>query len=261
MTNSRFEELEARCKKLRFKRNTKVFVFILCTFTLIGIVLNANFLFLQLGHYMSSITTEVKQLETQHVIVNNAVEEENNSLGQKNESIDLNETNVSSIGQEDFKLSLTINRERYPEKSIKEKSVDSLYKTTETVSKNVAPLQIQKEFDLSAPEQAPKTFSMSVTSLTSEEALLKSHASAPTFKTTYDVAFFYFEKNEYSKAIKWSKDANKLDPTSDKPWIIYAQSKYALMEREDAIKALEVFLQYVPSQEAKALLEKYRGQK
>lgn len=253
MTNSRFEALEARCQKLRLKRYLKIFLFIAVVMSLGWMSFSSKHLFSLFENNASIVATEIKYLDTNHTDFNTILKEENSSLEQ-------NETNTSSLNQETLKLSLTINRERYPA-SAKEKSTDNPNKVTETISKNSPPLQIQRDFDLSAPEQAPKTFSMSVKSLNSEEALLKSHTSTPTFKTTYELAAFYFEKNDYPKAIKWSKEANKLDPASDKPWIIYAQSKYALMEREDAIKALEVFLQYVHSQEAQALLEKYRGQK
>ncbi|MDD3344424.1 MAG: CDC27 family protein, partial [Sulfurospirillaceae bacterium] len=110
------------------------------------------------------------------------------------------------------------------------------------------------------PHEAKKPLNMSVKSLGSEEALLKNFHSANTFNTAYELAEFYFNAKEYPKAIVWAKESSKLGPTSEKPWIIYAKSKFYLGEKTEAIRALEIYLGYSSSKEVKDLLNFYKGQ-
>ena len=58
----------------------------------------------------------------------------------------------------------------------------------------------------------------------------------------------------------WAKESSKLEPISDKPWLIYAKSKFHLGERAEAIRSLELISGYVNSNEVKELLNFYKGQ-
>ncbi len=93
-----------------------------------------------------------------------------------------------------------------------------------------------------------------------EEVLLKNFHLENTFATASILAQFYFEKKEYGKAIEWAKESSKLEPVSDKPWLIYAKTKFHLGERAEAVRSLELFLGYVNSNEVKELLNFYKGQ-
>lgn len=52
-----------------------------------------------------------------------------------------------------------------------------------------------------------------------------------------------YNKQNYHDSIKWALTANELDSKSDKSWYWFAKNKIKLGEKEDAIKALETFLQ------------------
>ena len=97
-------------------------------------------------------------------------------------------------------------------------------------------------------------------SLNEEQHLLKVFQAEQNFSNAYALAHFYFERKSYSEVILWAKEASKRDSRSDLPWILYAKSKFYLGDRAEAIRSLELFLGYINSKEAQALLNFYKGQ-
>ena len=75
------------------------------------------------------------------------------------------------------------------------------------------------------------------------------------------MAKLYFQKQSFAESVYWSKKASKLNPENKISWLIYAKSKKNLGETEDAIRALELYLEYFSSNEVKKLLEIYRNNK
>ncbi len=64
----------------------------------------------------------------------------------------------------------------------------------------------------------------------------------------------YYKKGKYKEALKWSIEANSLDPSNEESWILFAKANVKLGNREDAIQALKVYLNQYSSRNVKSLL-------
>ncbi|BBG65683.1 transformation system protein [Hydrogenimonas sp.] len=69
------------------------------------------------------------------------------------------------------------------------------------------------------------------------------------------IAQSYYKKGDYKEALKWSVTANSLDPSSEETWLVYARSKVKLGRKEEAIKALRIYLNQYNSRRAKSYLK------
>ncbi len=69
------------------------------------------------------------------------------------------------------------------------------------------------------------------------------------------IAQSYYKKANYKEAVKWSVMANSLDPSSEETWLIFARSKVKMGQKEDAIKALRVYLNQYSSRNIKSFLQ------
>lgn len=96
--------------------------------------------------------------------------------------------------------------------------------------------------------------------LNHEQQLLKRYNTVQNFDNALALASFYFEQKSYGEAVSWAKEASKHHSSSEKPWILYAKSKFYLGDRTEAIRSLELFLSYINSKEAEELLIFYKGQ-
>jgi len=65
----------------------------------------------------------------------------------------------------------------------------------------------------------------------------------------------FLEKKEYTKALKWALISNEIDETSEKSWILFAQSKVKLGKKQDAVNALGVYLKNNNSIQVKKILD------
>ncbi|MDD3325390.1 MAG: CDC27 family protein, partial [Sulfurospirillaceae bacterium] len=122
------------------------------------------------------------------------------------------------------------------------------------------PKEVVVESKVEEPKKPKKPLVMKVDSFSQEETLLRKFDSFGDFESALGLAEFYFDSKEYEKAIVWAKKSSKMNPSSDKPWLIYAQSKYNSGDKDEAIKSLETFMSFSASFEVKKLLEKLRGQ-
>jgi predicted Zn-dependent protease len=86
-------------------------------------------------------------------------------------------------------------------------------------------------------------------------SLLTKDKEDNSYKSTVNVASFYFEEKDYDKAITWAVKASKKDPKQSLPWIIYAKSKAALGKTKVAEKALSIYLKHTNSKEVQNLLD------
>lgn len=102
---------------------------------------------------------------------------------------------------------------------------------------------------------------MQVKEVKSEEAFLERFKVAGDLESAKSLANLYFLDNRFEKSIYWSKKATKLNAKDSFSWIIYAKSKYQLGEVKDAIKSLELYLEYFSSDEIRKLLRLYKGEK
>ena len=209
MTNSRFEELERRCARLKKVRIIRM-VFIITSLFLIGF-----------GSYYWMYPHAQEPLTAEKPIIAPLVVETQTSPSDKNES------NVT-----------------VPEKII-------------------APHMPEEELLFLAPRiyKSDAKSSVNETKAISEETqLLKNFNAVQNFDNAYALAYFYFERQSYGDVIIWAKETNKYNSRSEKPWILYAKAKFALGDRAEAIRSLELFLSYINSTEVQELLNVYKGQ-
>jgi tetratricopeptide (TPR) repeat protein len=70
----------------------------------------------------------------------------------------------------------------------------------------------------------------------------------------------FYEKKDYKKSLEFALKANEIDPKNESSWIMFAKSQIKLGKKEDAIKALEVFIKSSKdSQNALSLLQKIKS--
>ena len=96
---------------------------------------------------------------------------------------------------------------------------------------------------------------------TMEDKLLASLQKSSSYETALALAQFYVDNGAFADAVLYAKKASMYDKTSAKPWLLYAQAKEALGQKEEAIRSLELFLSYSNSEEVATLLTLYKGQK
>jgi hypothetical protein len=209
MTNSRFEELERRCARLKKVRIIRI-VFIITSLFLIGFG----------SYYWMNPHLQEPLIAEKPIIVPLVVEIQASSS-------DINESNVT-----------------VPEKTI-------------------APQMPEEELLFLAPRiyKSEAKSSVNETKALSEETqLLKNFNAVQNFDNAYAYAYFYFERQSYGDVIIWAKETSKYNSRSEKPWILYAKAKFALGDRAEAIRSLELFLSYINSTEVQELLNVYKGQ-
>ncbi|MDM5271016.1 CDC27 family protein [Sulfurovum sp. zt1-1] len=68
----------------------------------------------------------------------------------------------------------------------------------------------------------------------------------------------YFNRGEYKKAEYWALQTNKIDDTLEESWLLFAESKAKLGQRQDAIKVLQSYIRRSNSLQAKRLLEQIK---
>ena len=70
------------------------------------------------------------------------------------------------------------------------------------------------------------------------------------------VAEEFYEQKDYANSLKWALTANEIDSKNEKSWIMFAKSKAKQGKSDEAIHALQVFIQHFPnSNSAKSLLD------
>lgn len=250
MTNSRFEDLERRCQKIKRARIAKIVLFF------------ASITFFISGYFYMNAASNTPVISTaKSAVVVPKMPENNVSIIQPS-----HEDNVTYINVEE-NITHENEKQNYDTLLLAPK-INNGIKQVPTEEKVIlsppSHTSEVKDFSLNEGLQAPgetKTvLNMSVKSLGAEESLLKNFHSVSTFKTALELAQYYFDSKEYAKAIAWAKESSKLGPTSEKPWIIYAKSKFHIGEKEEAIRSLEIYLGYSSSKEVKDLLNFYKGQ-
>lgn len=246
MTNSRFEDLQRRCQKMKRVRIARVVFACLAIIVLVFSIYYALFFNIpQQAQVKEAIATQ-ENTTTTHVSTKlplSQSDKEEQKLGTVLESPLASEENQT---YDTLRLSPVINN-TFKSLPVEEKI-------------DLKPSMAPPVEDFLTPPEAKKSLNISVKSLSNEDSLLKNFNSEKSFATAIALAQFYFEKKEYSKAIAFAKESSKLEPTSDRPWLIYAKSKFHLGEREEAIRSLELFIGYVNSNEVKELLTFYKGQ-
>lgn len=75
-----------------------------------------------------------------------------------------------------------------------------------------------------------------------------------SYSIALKLAQYYSNAKEYENAVVWAKKANSIDKTDAESWIIYAQSLYALGDKEKAKKILHIYLEFENSKQVNKIL-------
>ncbi len=221
MINSRFEELQRKCKSI----NRKKLIYRLITLFLILLIFFS-------GWYIYKSTNKIKnkKIVTKKQIIIKSKKTETLTLSPQ---IDIQKLKIVK------KTKTKIVKKELHKVIIKEKK--------EKIVKKKIPSKIK--------------FKINLTSSNEETILLKNFQISKKYSTALKLSKYYLASNDYKKAIFWAKNASKLDSTKAEPWIVYAKSKYAMGEKKNAIASLQTFLNYFYSKEANTLLQKYLAKK
>jgi len=224
MTNARFEDLEKRVKSIKLKKYIKLIV-------LLVILFGACFYLL----FTTKPNIVKKPLHVEKVIKKEPVKKipkiQKSKPGEKAIKIEKNDYNTIKLSP---KISFgTIKKQKIIEKK--------------------EPIKVEKK-----PILKKSKISLHVKEVKSEDALLGRFKAAGDFESSIALAHLYFKKQNFEKSIYWSKKASKLSSSEDTAWLIYAKSKRAIGKKDDAIEALQLYLEYFSSNEVKKLLKLYR---
>lgn len=245
MTNSRFEDLERRAKRIEFKRNVKIFSLIVF---LSGIVIGSYIIYQSMSNQEIVIKQEIKQVEKKKTIKQEVVK----NIEKK--EITIKKEKIKEVKQplEDKKI---LKKEVVQEKNEYDTEILHLTVSHKTENKKID-IEERKINNIVEKEdiEEPKSFNIKVKSVNSKEVLLRDYSAKKDFDSAIKLANQYFKEKSYEKSIYWAKEASRIEPSLSEPWIIYAQSKNKLGFKSDAIKALENYLSFFTSRKAFNLL-------
>lgn len=239
MTNSRFEDLEKRVIKIKIKKYLKIFFLLVVFLAVLIYAINSNFSLENILEKPLHVEVVEKQ-EVLHV----QTKEVNNTVIKVDEKVDENVYDTIKLSPTIFLPNMQDNGEVSQKNNVQE--VKSLEVSEPIVEKNIT----QK-----------KNINFNIKEVKSEEALLERFSLAGDYESAVGLANLYFEKGKFEKAIYWSKKASKINAEAPNSWIVYAKSKVELGQKEDAIKSLELYLNYFSSDEIAKLLSDYKGAK
>ncbi|WP_267524394.1 hypothetical protein [Campylobacter sp. MG1] len=97
-----------------------------------------------------------------------------------------------------------------------------------------------------------------VSNIDNLEYLLIKYNETNSIYFALEIAEIYYNKLDYMNARKWALTANKKDYNNEKSWIIFAKSSYKLGYKEQAISALNSYLNTKDSNIIRKLLDDIR---
>lgn len=104
----------------------------------------------------------------------------------------------------------------------------------------------------SAPTQNRSLFQ--VTSSSQED--LK---EVSTYQAAIVKARDFYEKNSFAEAATWAKKANQLNREQEEAWLLYAKSYWAQGRKTEALRVLELYMNYKDSKAATQLYRTYKA--
>ncbi len=247
MTGRAFEDLQKRCKKMGIRK------FLKSTFYL--------FIFLIFLAFSYFVFIKIDQKDS---VKNEAKQEKAKALEKKATDTVLKKKNPTKakkiskpmVRKDDYNTVVLKPTIVIPKVDILEKK-----KKADIKPQIVEETTQKKEKNPPKVEEKKKKIFIQVRSLEDEESLLRENRANEDFDTTLKLATYYFGESKFEKAITWSKKANHYNPSSFKPWLIYAKAKIKQSKKEEAIKAVETFLSYFTSVDAQKYLLSIKGDK
>lgn len=266
MTNRAFEDLEKRSSAINRKRYFKIFMILLLIIAVCAVAY-IEFPKIKKMIFKKDIVVHEKIIsKAKPVIVKKTVKK----IEVKKIIVDINKTKITKHKVSKTK---TIKHEAEKTKTDRVSKYNTVFLKPTIVVPKISKPTIKKKIQIPqvsktpkikktiSPEKEKKKINIIVKSLESEESLLKENKTNENFETTLKLSKYYLEKSKFEKAIVWSKKANHYKPSSFKPWLIYAKAKISQNKKNEAIKAIETFLSYFDSDDARKFLLTIKGQK
>ena len=237
MNNARFDDLEKRVKTIKLKKYIKLSIifsmFVVVSYFIVSIN-QPNVVDKPL--HVKKIAKKELQKETPKVQQFEPIKQEKKEEKKVEKKVEKKEIIVKEVNEYDtIKLSPKLNLSNSIKKDVVEVKKEKITKKSK--------------------------ISLRVKEVKSEDALLERFRAAGDFDSAMGLAHLYFDKQNFEKSIYWSKKASKLRSGEESAWLVYAKSKKALDKTEDAIKALQLYLEYFSSESIEKLLKLYRDKK
>lgn len=254
MTNSRFEDLQKRCLKLKIKFFLKVIV------SLSLLIFISSF---SVTYFFNSTEKEYQKVEApKYNIVEKPIKKE--TLSHQYEKVEVPKTPEKKVEHtvfvEDKEEESKIEKEikyntlflqphiTFPPKSQKTEQIIEKQEEKETIVKTQSSTVSVKPV-------------ISVKNIDYANKLLLEFQKSEEYEPALNLAKHFFGKEMFEKAVYWAKIASRKQPFQDRPWILFAQSKVRLGKVNEAINSLELYLQYYSSADVQVLLEKIKKEK
>jgi len=165
---------------------------------------------------------------------------------------------IKKSKREDVKYALEVDqsyviKKREKQKIVKEKKNKVIKEEIITDEKREKKLpKVEKEIK-------KPSFRVDFSKLDTIKKMELKYEKEPKYKIALKIAQTYYDKQNYTKSLLWSKKANILNKKADGAWILYAKSEYARGKKKRAIKILRLYLANASSSEGDRLLLSWRN--
>ncbi|MDR2906316.1 MAG: CDC27 family protein [Helicobacteraceae bacterium] len=99
-----------------------------------------------------------------------------------------------------------------------------------------------------------KTGRLVMTKVSGLKDLEQAYQKQPTYSKAVDIAREYLRSGNNQEAYDWAKKANELNSGDERSWAIFAASSYRMGKKDDATKALKIYLEKRKSDRISRLL-------
>ena len=230
MLNNNFGELVKKYERYTNARRRKKLLYLLA----LTAVIAAGFFFISKNEF---IVNRFKNSNPEH-----SVQADVKTLNERIKNIPKTEKEIIQPAEEPVKEEI----KQPEEKPLKRVKVD-------TPKTEDLPNKVYKRSEKKIEDSNP--FKLEVKERKTLYSLLKRDKDQNSYSSAVNVAGFYFDEEDYEKAITWAVKASKKEPKKSRPWIIYAKSKAHLGKTDVAKKALSIYLKHTNSKEVQNLLD------
>ena len=190
--------------------------------------------------------------------------EQNSSkqIVQKEQTSD-NKTDKSSYGNvlvlnTNFMNKIFAKMKQEKKSSFKDENINTIDKKQEAVQKNTSNNEVEKNETTTKKVVKPKIQKPKI--LISSTKIDKIKYLKDRYQATGKVLYAillskeFYKKHNYKLSLKWAMMANDIDSTNEDSWLLFAKNKIKLGYKEEAIKALNVYLKNYNSPKIRRLL-------
>ncbi len=289
-------ELEAKWKKYKRKKNSKIYFFIIFLVAIVSTISYKIYMDMQVKHTLKTPSVSIAKKEEKKVEIvkkdiipvietkkelNSSTDIvvmptiENNSTAENNDtnisSYDINKTIIElpiKVSKKDlkpyyFKLEPTeqgselFSSNGYLTLNLPFQEISNEIPTKEKIKSTKSIRKIQEILPKDEANKKKKIkISISMKDVDSIEYLKNKYYSTSNIVFALMIAEEYYFKKEYKNALQWALTANDLDSQNTKSWYWFAKAKVKLGQVEDAKKALKAYLAQNHSKRLMRLLNK-----